>query len=361
VLTAVFAAGQQSMVVGIIEFEEKTSIGQENAGVIIPEILINDLKNIGRYKLAERVLLQTALEEQELQMTGITDQSSAAKVGQVFGLDAFVVGSVMKVDKKISITGRVIATETAEIITTGTVEFTNLKHLDAELEELAYQLSGYSESEYRKILFVKEISKNTIGALAGISVGYDIEFGLGFFPILDGSVFYNGRYLDFVFHGAFDFAPDDGYSSMFAILTGYPLAHIGIGAGWLFAEYTMPPDYKDQLGKEHYAYGYNALVFGISVRITENLRIAMYQGPALTGNIWYQSETVDSDQDTYEIKPKWFLVGGANVVSSVEYYFLDNWLVKFASLWQGAEADTGEFRRSQNMLFSLQVGYGYSF
>jgi len=59
--------------IGIVEFEEKTSIGYENAGVIIPEILINHLKNVGRYKLSERVLLQTALEEQELQMSGITE------------------------------------------------------------------------------------------------------------------------------------------------------------------------------------------------------------------------------------------------------------------------------------------------
>jgi hypothetical protein len=174
-------------------------------------------------------------------------------------------------------------------------------------------------------------------------------------------VFYEGRYLDFVFRGTLDFAPDEGYSSMFAILTGYPLAHVGIGAGWLFTEYAMPPEYRNQLGKEYYSYGYNALVFGISTRITENLRIAMYQGPALAGNIRYQSEIMDSNEDTYGIKPKWFLIGGASVVSTIEYHFLDNWLVKFLGVWQGAQADTGEFLRSQSMVFSLQVGYGYSF
>jgi hypothetical protein len=350
--------GQQSMVVGIIEFEEKTSIGQENAGVIIPEILINHLKNIGRYKLAERVLLQTALEEQELQMSGVTDQGSAAKLGQVFGLDAFIVGSAMKVGKKISITGRVIATESAEIITTGTVEFANLKHLDAELEELAYQLSGYPEREYRKIQFVQEISKNTLGGAAGAGYAYDIDFSIGNF-VYGGNIFFKNRYLDFAFLGlgSFDFK----YGSMNALLTGYPIPRLGIGAGWSWANYMMPDSYKFTLGKEYYDYQYHALLYGISYRISADLTIGLYQGPALAGGMYYQSESETVNSDYYPLKPIWIVFTGSPMISFIEYSFLDNWVAKLMSIRLAARADTTEFYRSQSMLFILQVGYSYSF
>jgi len=147
------------------------------------------LKNIGKYKLVERVLLQKTLEEQELQMSGIVDEETAAKVGQIYGLDAVITGSAMKVGKDISISGRVINTQTGEIIATGIVEFTSLQDMKKHLELLAYQLSGFSIREYRKIKFEKEISKNRFGARVGVGYSLDIDNPIGIFQPLSGGFF----------------------------------------------------------------------------------------------------------------------------------------------------------------------------
>ena len=100
------AFAEKLQAVGVLEFEEKTTIGQENATVIVPEILMTYLNSIGSYKLAERILLKTVV------------------------------------------------------------------------ESLAFQLSGYSESGYRRAVLERELAKNRFGALLGtVSWGNDFEPG----------------------------------------------------------------------------------------------------------------------------------------------------------------------------------------
>ncbi|HAK45160.1 MAG TPA: hypothetical protein DCO79_04470 [Spirochaeta sp.] len=65
-------------------------------------MLVSHLKDIGKYTLSERVLLKKVLEEQALQMSGM-------------------------VDEEITISGRVIKTESGEIIASGTIFFVAVK------------------------------------------------------------------------------------------------------------------------------------------------------------------------------------------------------------------------------------------
>ncbi len=58
------------------------------------------LNSIGSYKLAERILLKTVLEEQDLQMSDITSAKTAVQVGKIYNLDGILVGSMMKVGEK---------------------------------------------------------------------------------------------------------------------------------------------------------------------------------------------------------------------------------------------------------------------
>jgi len=303
------------------------------------------------------VLLNKALEEQELQLSGITEENNAARLGQIFGLDAFIVGSIMKVGKNITISGRAINTQTGEIIATGSVKFTNLERLDKHLEELAYQLSGFSIREYRKIKFEQEISKNRFGARIGVGYSLDIDNSLGSFLPLSAGPFYEGRYLD---AGICSLSNLSEVTSISAIINFFPFFHFGFGVGWVWGNYSMrEEEYRDVLGKEWYAYDYYALVFGIVYRVTQRLRISFHQGPAFTGVLHYQDK--DNNEGSYKVKSVFFMTQGATMIGNVEYLFTENLSANFILHWNNAQADTEDFIRSQNIIFGLQIGYSFSF
>jgi len=225
------AAENTEIIVGIVEFEEKTTIGQENAGVIIPEILVTFLKEIGKYQLCERILLEKALEEQELQLSGITDEKNAARIGQIFGLNAIITGSAMKVGDEITISGRMIHTETSEIIASGTVKFKKLKQLEAHLEELAYLLSGYSEKEVKKLLTNREIAKTRLGGRIASGLYINNSADIFSFKPFTGSLFFHSRFIDtdLLITAPFPPAKAGGFTDIVHL---NPFIHFGIGAAF---------------------------------------------------------------------------------------------------------------------------------
>ncbi|MDA8243728.1 MAG: hypothetical protein M0025_06360 [Elusimicrobia bacterium] len=80
--------------IGVVEFENKSAYGQGRLGGAASDILITELVKSGKFIVVERDKMNKVLEEQKLQSQGMTDPQTAAKVGQLLGLEAIVVGSV---------------------------------------------------------------------------------------------------------------------------------------------------------------------------------------------------------------------------------------------------------------------------
>ena len=360
------------MVVGIIEFEEKTGIGQENAAVVIPEILINHLKNIGKYRLAERVVLHKALEEQQLQLSGITSEETAAKVGKVFGLDAFIVGSAMKVGQRITISARVIRTESAEIIATGTVQFTTVGELDKNLRVLAYQLSGYSAREYQKIALLEELSKNSFGVQLGGGVNIAPRF---FFNFMSFQAFYQGRYFEvYAANSPLAAASDQVFSmqqngnASHLLAVFYPFTHVGFGIGCAFVNIpgqgkrgTLGQEYIGNLAENM------GVCLGISYRVSEKLRMGLY--PLSINWGWGRSTSVpyEDQGNIYEVQMQPIYFGGP-IIASIEYYVFRDFSIKFNAFnfsRIGSGFDKPSLGRTEIYTalgyFILELGYRFSF
>ena len=104
--------------VAILEFQVTGDLGISDAGKTVAEWMSNALHNTNQFVLYERVLLQKILEEQELGLSGALDESTATKIGKIYGVDAIATGTISKFGTTITVIAKLIDTQTARVITT---------------------------------------------------------------------------------------------------------------------------------------------------------------------------------------------------------------------------------------------------
>ncbi|MEW6685204.1 MAG: hypothetical protein AB1393_03240 [Candidatus Edwardsbacteria bacterium] len=321
---------------GVVEFEEKNNIGLENAKVIVPEYLVSSLKDIGRYRLAERIYLKKAFEEQKLQMTGAIDEKTAVEFGKIMELQAVITGATMKVGNEITVSGRVINTQTSEIIAAGTVKFSSLKDLKDNMEKLAYLLSGTSEGEYNRIKAKKLISKTRYGLRLGaghITSNLNDFYNDGIEPLTMGA-FYQSRYVDFDIILSM-LCPSQLVQLKLAI---NPFTHLGFGVGFQMVNDDLGKD----LPKNSFYANYYMLLLGANYRTSHKLRAAMYVATPLAGKYWHwPKDTLFLQYSEYHFKVKPFtgITGGT---LNMEYNLSESFSVMLNLNLSGGESDLSE-------------------
>ncbi len=77
----------------------------------ISELLRTDLINTGQYIVIERSQIDALLKEHGFAQIGVTDESSAVKLGRMLAAQKILIGTAMKLGDSIVITGRVVDIE----------------------------------------------------------------------------------------------------------------------------------------------------------------------------------------------------------------------------------------------------------
>lgn len=99
--------------VAVFDFEDKTEhrwrwwTGQP-VGEGMADMLVTELVKSGNYKVIERQEIESIMKEQQLGQTGMVTPESAAKVGQLLGVEIAIIGSVTEFGhKKSNTSGRI--------------------------------------------------------------------------------------------------------------------------------------------------------------------------------------------------------------------------------------------------------------
>lgn len=124
--------------VGVVDFENKTTYGQNRLGTSASDILITELVKSGKFIVVERDKLNKIMEEQKLGMSGAIDASTAAKVGKVLGLNAIVTGAVSQFGEQTE-GSEYLLTQTKKQVVKCTVD---IRVTDAETGQILYADSG---------------------------------------------------------------------------------------------------------------------------------------------------------------------------------------------------------------------------
>jgi len=121
----------------VLPFEEKGAVSQ--AGSSFQDTLTDKLVNQNRFRLIERQKLDAILQEQKLSSSDLIDKKTALKLGKLVAAQTIVTGSIIESGIGMEIVGRVIDTETSEILASQDVydEVKDLRGLQTLAEGLA--------------------------------------------------------------------------------------------------------------------------------------------------------------------------------------------------------------------------------
>ena len=102
--------------VAVIDFTDLQG-GSSELGKYIAEQMTVDFVMTNRvFTVLDRANLKRILAEHKLTATGLIDPDNAKKLGMFAGVDALILGTIIPKGQSISLTAKVITTETAEIV-----------------------------------------------------------------------------------------------------------------------------------------------------------------------------------------------------------------------------------------------------
>ena len=87
------------------------------------------------FSVLDRANLKKILDEHKLSASGLVDPDTAKKLGQFAGVDALILGTIAPRGQAITLTAKIITTDTAEIAGAGRAEFTADSNVQAMLSQ----------------------------------------------------------------------------------------------------------------------------------------------------------------------------------------------------------------------------------
>jgi TolB-like protein len=109
--------------VSVLDFTDLNGAESELGKYIAEELTVNLVMVKKDFSVLDRANLRKILAEHKLTATGLVDPENAKKLGQFAGVDALILGTIVPKGQKISLTAKIITTDTAEIVGAAKAEF----------------------------------------------------------------------------------------------------------------------------------------------------------------------------------------------------------------------------------------------
>lgn len=109
--------------VTVLDFTDLQGGSSELGRYIAEELTVNLVMTKRDFSVLDRANLKRILAEHKLTATGLVDPDNAKKLGQFAGVDALILGTMTPKGTNISLTAKLITTDTAEIVGAAKAEF----------------------------------------------------------------------------------------------------------------------------------------------------------------------------------------------------------------------------------------------
>jgi TolB-like protein len=110
--------------VAVLDFTDLQGESTELGRYIAEQLTANLVMSKRDFSVLDRANLKSILAEHKLTAKGLIDPENAKKLGMFAGVDALILGTMVHKKENISLTAKVITTDTAEIVGAARAEFT---------------------------------------------------------------------------------------------------------------------------------------------------------------------------------------------------------------------------------------------
>ena len=156
--------------IAVMDLEGK-NLSQDEADAVT-DFLRTDLVNTGSFIVIERDRMKDILKEQELSISGVTEESDeAAKVGKLLNVKFIMVGTLSKLGEKYFLNVRVVDVETGKITLARRGSSKRLEDLTEVSKSVAYQLAG------KKYVPKKDVTIEEEKKYKYPPIGIDFQYG----------------------------------------------------------------------------------------------------------------------------------------------------------------------------------------
>lgn len=102
--------------IAVVDFTDLQGNVTELGRFIAEELSVDLINTAKGFEVIDRNHLNRILAEHKLSVSGIVDQKTVQKLGQIAGVDALITGSITPLERSIRVVCKVIATDTASVI-----------------------------------------------------------------------------------------------------------------------------------------------------------------------------------------------------------------------------------------------------
>lgn len=109
--------------VTVLDFTDLQGGSSELGKYVAEQLTVNLVILKKDFAVLDRANREKILAEHKLTATGLVDPANAKKLGQFAGVDALILGTIVSKAQKVSVTAKIITTDTAEIVGAAKTEF----------------------------------------------------------------------------------------------------------------------------------------------------------------------------------------------------------------------------------------------
>ncbi len=304
----VYAADNEPAVlkVGFSRFRVVNQPVVENAGSIVPELLLSRFMQRKDYRAHEKIIELTVFSGGQDEAMDTIGNEELVKAGRDNQLDLIVWGSVLGIGSQVLVTARVIDVHSGQLLKTSEIRVSSPEDLPEKMEIMAAALADIDTKTVESIRLEKQVKGTRWGFWLGINLGMNIwkdENDPGYNAEKDSSnrfvsgipfgVYYLGENYNLEAWGR---APVSGkqHSDTLSLMGGKNFSrHLGINImyRWLYIS-------DEESGGEA---TFNSLSAGLRFRYTPRLIINMNGGYLLGGSATYPWDATDRSGSLQEM------------------------------------------------------------
>ncbi|MFK7733192.1 MAG: CsgG/HfaB family protein [Pseudomonadales bacterium] len=168
-------------VVAVLPFANRVQnvYGSWSLGEGFAEILITELVKSGRFLIVEREVISDIVKEQELGMTGLVSQNTAAKTGQLSGAQFMIRGAITEFNDLAGGGGLTIAYSKAEAGTKSKTAYVGIdvRIVDNATGQIYASYNAHAKAKSRGVSLAAKFTESAESFKVGASGFYDTSLG----------------------------------------------------------------------------------------------------------------------------------------------------------------------------------------